>query len=31
MDEDYDQHEHGGLTKDEEDKCWEAFSAFDKE
>ena len=31
---DEDQHlneEDGGLTKEEEAKCWEAFSAFDKD
>ena len=24
-------HEEEGLTKEEEAKCWEAFSAFDKD
>ena len=23
--------DEGGLTKEEQDKCWEAFSAFDKD
>ena len=32
MSEDNDQHNNEqGLSKEEEDKCWEAFSAFDKE
>jgi Ca2+-binding EF-hand superfamily protein len=31
MSEDMDQINETGLTKEEEDKCWEAFSAFDKE
>ena len=26
-----DQQEEEGLTKEEEAKCWEAFSAFDKD
>ena len=31
MSEDNDQQNEQGLSKEEEDKCWEAFSAFDKE
>jgi len=31
MSEDNDQQNDQGLSKAEEDKCWEAFSAFDKE
>ena len=30
-DDQYDNGEDGGLTKEEEAKCWEAFSAFDKD